>query len=103
MGKKDAATSDASALQPSVSDGKQPGGSWKAGAPTAAHAPATAAKDAAGADPKSASPGLARGASPDTAGDARVQGSRAVHDYVDPTCPASAAARRFFGWLLPPA
>jgi hypothetical protein len=27
--------------------------------------------------------------------------SKAVHDYVDPTCPASAAARRLFGWLLP--
>lgn len=27
--------------------------------------------------------------------------SKAVHDYVDPTCPASDAARRFFGWLLP--
>ena len=27
--------------------------------------------------------------------------SKAVHDYVDPTCPASAAARRYFGWLLP--
>jgi hypothetical protein len=27
--------------------------------------------------------------------------SKAVHDYVDPTCPASAAGRRFFGWLLP--
>ena len=26
----------------------------------------------------------------------------AVHDYIDPTCPASAAARRFFGWLRPP-
>ena len=25
--------------------------------------------------------------------------SKAVHDYIDPTCPASAAARRFFGWL----
>ena len=24
-----------------------------------------------------------------------------VHDYIDPTCPASAAGRRFFGWLLP--
>ena len=27
--------------------------------------------------------------------------SKAVYDYVDPTCRASAAARRFFGWLLP--
>ena len=26
-----------------------------------------------------------------------------VHDYIDPTCPASAAARRFYGWLLPTA
>ena len=25
--------------------------------------------------------------------------SRVVHDYIDPTCPASAACRRFFGWL----
>jgi hypothetical protein len=25
--------------------------------------------------------------------------SAAVHDYVDPTCPDSLAARRFFGWL----
>ena len=25
--------------------------------------------------------------------------SRAVHDYIDPTCPSSAACRRFFGWL----
>jgi len=25
--------------------------------------------------------------------------SRAVHDYIDPTCPASDACRRFFGWL----
>ena len=30
------------------------------------------------------------------------QTSRAVHDYIDPTCPASTAARRFFGWLRPP-
>ena len=28
-----------------------------------------------------------------------VRGS-AVHDYIDPTCPDSAAARRYFGWLL---
>ena len=27
--------------------------------------------------------------------------SRAIHDYVDPTCPASDAGRRYFGWLLP--
>ena len=26
-----------------------------------------------------------------------------VHDYIDPTCPATAAGRRFFGWLLPTA
>ena len=26
--------------------------------------------------------------------------SRAVFDYIDATCPASPAARRFFGWLL---
>ena len=26
---------------------------------------------------------------------------KAVHDYVDPTCPDSAACRRFFGWLRP--
>ena len=26
-----------------------------------------------------------------------------VHDYIDPTCPATAAGRRFFGWLLPAA
>jgi predicted nucleic acid-binding protein len=25
--------------------------------------------------------------------------SRVVHDYIDPTCPASAACRRFYGWL----
>ena len=25
--------------------------------------------------------------------------SAAVHDYIDATCPPSAAARRFFGWL----
>ena len=25
--------------------------------------------------------------------------SRAVHDYIDATCPDTAAARRFFGWL----
>ena len=24
-----------------------------------------------------------------------------VHDYIDPTCPASAAGRLFFAWLLP--
>ncbi len=24
----------------------------------------------------------------------------AVHDYIDATCPDTAAARRFFGWLL---
>ena len=29
--------------------------------------------------------------------------SRAVHDYIDPTCPTSLAARRFFGWLRRPA
>ena len=29
--------------------------------------------------------------------------SAAVHDYIDPTCPASAAGRRFYGWLLPSA
>ena len=27
--------------------------------------------------------------------------SSAVKDYIDPTCPASAAGRRYFGWLLP--
>ena len=27
--------------------------------------------------------------------------SAAVHDYIDPTCPNSAACRRFFGWLRP--
>ena len=27
--------------------------------------------------------------------------SSAVKDYIDPTCPASDAGRRFFGWLLP--
>ena len=27
--------------------------------------------------------------------------SRAVHDYIDPTCPATDAGRRYFGWLLP--
>jgi len=27
----------------------------------------------------------------------------AVHDYIDPTCPSSPAAYRFFGWLLPAA
>ena len=27
--------------------------------------------------------------------------SSAVKDYIDPTCPDSAAGRRFFGWLLP--
>ena len=26
---------------------------------------------------------------------------RAVHDYIDPTCPSSDAGRRYFGWLLP--
>ena len=26
---------------------------------------------------------------------------KAVHDYIDPTCPDSAAGRRFFGWLRP--
>jgi len=26
-----------------------------------------------------------------------------VHDYIDPTCPATVAGRRFFGWLLPAA
>jgi hypothetical protein len=26
---------------------------------------------------------------------------KAVHYYVEPTCPASAAARRFVGWLFP--
>ena len=25
--------------------------------------------------------------------------SRAVHDYIDATCPDTPAARRFFGWL----
>ena len=29
--------------------------------------------------------------------------SKAVHDYIDPTCPSSPAAYRFFGWLLPAA
>ena len=27
--------------------------------------------------------------------------SQVVHDYIDPTCPSSPAAFRFFGWLLP--
>ena len=27
--------------------------------------------------------------------------SMTVRDYIDPTCPASAAGRRYFGWLLP--
>lgn len=27
----------------------------------------------------------------------------AVHDYIDPTCPSTPAAYRFFGWLLPAA
>ena len=27
--------------------------------------------------------------------------AQTVHDYIDPTCPSSPAARRFFGWLLP--
>ena len=27
--------------------------------------------------------------------------SSAVKDYIDPTCPDSAAGRRYFGWLLP--
>ena len=27
--------------------------------------------------------------------------ARVVYDYVDPTCPSSLAAYRFFGWLLP--
>ena len=27
--------------------------------------------------------------------------SKSVHDYVDPTCPQTAACRRFFGWLRP--
>ena len=27
--------------------------------------------------------------------------SSAVKDYIDPTCPSSAAGRRYFGWLLP--
>ena len=26
--------------------------------------------------------------------------SSAVKDYIDPTCPDSPAARRYFGWLL---
>ena len=26
--------------------------------------------------------------------------SKAVFDYIDPTCPASAACSRFFGWLV---
>lgn len=29
--------------------------------------------------------------------------SKVVHDYIDPTCPSSPAAYRFFGWLLPAA
>jgi len=28
---------------------------------------------------------------------------KVVHDYIDPTCPATPAAYRFFGWLLPTA
>jgi len=27
--------------------------------------------------------------------------AKVVHDYIDPTCPSSAAAYRFYGWLLP--
>ena len=27
--------------------------------------------------------------------------SSAVKDYIDPTCPCTAAGRRYFGWLLP--
>ena len=27
--------------------------------------------------------------------------SQVVHDYIDPTCPSSSAAWRFFSWLLP--
>ena len=27
--------------------------------------------------------------------------SKAVFDYIDPTCPSTAAARRYFGWALP--
>ena len=27
--------------------------------------------------------------------------SKVVFDYIDPTCPQSAATRRFFGWLRP--
>ena len=27
--------------------------------------------------------------------------SATVRDYIDPTCPSSAAGRRYFGWLLP--
>ena len=27
--------------------------------------------------------------------------SDAVKDYIDPTCPACDAGRRYFGWLLP--
>ena len=29
--------------------------------------------------------------------------SGVVHDYIDPTCPATPAAYRFYGWLLPAA
>jgi hypothetical protein len=29
--------------------------------------------------------------------------SKVVHDYIDPTCPSTPAAYRFFGWLLPAA
>ena len=29
--------------------------------------------------------------------------SAVVHDYIDPTCPPSRAAFRYFGWLRPPA
>lgn len=28
--------------------------------------------------------------------------SSTVHDYIDPTCPPSQAAKRYFGWLRPP-
>ena len=28
-----------------------------------------------------------------------AQAARAVHDYIDASCPATPAARRFFGWL----
>ena len=88
---------------PAVAEPKQPSpsSSWAAGAPAApphgevwtGHSlrkGAASASDAAGVT-------LAR--------ICHVGGwsikSSAVKDYIDPTCPDSAAGRRYFGWLLP--